>query len=120
MQATILQVTDLYVTAFFLFLFINVFSMLKSLRFLYYEEFFSCITNIVPGGEQVLGNVTESVQESFQQQAAPHNRTLFTECLEYYRSGLGPSHLVSSSCNSRQQAHWMSSQRTNLGNSCAS
>lgn len=46
---------------------------------MYYKEFFPCITNKVPGGKQVLGNVTELVQEAFQLQVATHNWVLFTE-----------------------------------------
>lgn len=76
----ILIVTDLYITAFFLLLFINVFSVLKSLGFLYYKEFFPRITNTVPGGKQFLGNVIELIQEAFQLQVATHNWSLFTEC----------------------------------------
>lgn len=53
--------------------------MSKYLRFVHYEEFFPCIINIVPGGKQVLGNVTELVEEDFQLQVATHNWALFPE-----------------------------------------
>lgn len=55
--------------------------MLKYLRFVYYKDFFPCTINTVPGGKQVLGNVTELVQEVFQLQLAIHNCALFPELL---------------------------------------
>lgn len=79
MQTVILIVTDLYITACFFFLLINVFSVLKYIRFVYHKEVLPCITSVVQGGKLVLVNVTDLFQEAFHLHVAAHNWAFFTE-----------------------------------------
>lgn len=97
----ILIVADLYIRAFFLLLFINVFSMLKSLKVCVLQRVLPMYNQYSSRWQMGSWECNQTGSGSLLAAGCYSQLGPFHRMSHYCRSGLVQSHLVSSSCNSR-------------------